>query len=38
VTADGLAALVEEAQGGDARAVEAVLVSVGDDVHRLACG
>jgi RNA polymerase sigma factor (sigma-70 family) len=36
VTADELAAHVERAQRGDGPAVEAVLVAVGDGVHRLA--
>ena len=36
MTADELADLVERAQHGDGRAVEAVLVAIGDDVHRLA--
>jgi RNA polymerase sigma factor (sigma-70 family) len=36
VTADELAPLVERAQRGDGRAVQDLLVAVGDDVHRLA--
>ena len=36
MTTDELAEVVERAQGGDRRAVEAVLAAVSDDVHRLA--
>ena len=36
MTVDDLADLVERAQRGDGNSVEAVLVAVGDDVHRLA--
>jgi RNA polymerase sigma factor (sigma-70 family) len=36
MTAEELTALVERAERGDGRAVEALLVAVSDDVHRLA--
>jgi RNA polymerase sigma factor (sigma-70 family) len=36
VSADGLAALVERAQSGDRSALEEVVASISDDVHRLA--